>query len=76
MASRGRDRVLVLHDVDREAAALVELFAEAVSRQSDAMDVREPRLATATHAEFACSGSSHTPGDVRGLAEGAATDSN
>jgi len=76
MASRGRDRVLVLHDVDREAAALVELFAEAVSRQSDAMDVREPRLATATHAEFACSRSSHTPGDVRGLAEGAATESN
>jgi glycosyltransferase involved in cell wall biosynthesis len=47
MGRRGRERVLALHDVDREAAALAELFAENMPRQRDAIDAVEPQLTTA-----------------------------
>ncbi len=62
MGRRGRDRVMALHDVDREAAALVKLFAEAVSRQTDGIDAAEPQLAAATPGGVPCSGSNSCAG--------------
>jgi glycosyltransferase involved in cell wall biosynthesis len=45
MGRRGRERVLALHDVDREAAALADLFAQNMPR--DAIAAAEPQLSTA-----------------------------
>lgn len=46
MGRRGRERVLALHDVDREAAALTDLFAKTASRRHDAIGI-ERHLSTA-----------------------------
>jgi colanic acid/amylovoran biosynthesis glycosyltransferase len=47
MGRRGRERVLAMHDVDREAAALADLFAENIPRRPDATDAAQPRFSTA-----------------------------
>jgi colanic acid/amylovoran biosynthesis glycosyltransferase len=47
MGRRGRERVLAMHDVDREAAALADLFAENIPRQCEAIGAAQPRLSTA-----------------------------
>ena len=47
MGRRGRERVLAMHDVDREAAALADLFAEIIPRQCDAIGAAQPRLSAA-----------------------------
>ena len=47
MGRRARERVLALHDVDREAAALADLFAENIPRHRDATDAAQPRLSSA-----------------------------
>jgi glycosyltransferase involved in cell wall biosynthesis len=46
MGRRGRERVLALHDVDREAATLADLFAKTASRRHDAIGI-ERQLSTA-----------------------------
>jgi colanic acid/amylovoran biosynthesis glycosyltransferase len=46
MGRRGRERVLALHDVDREATALADLFATSASRRQDAIRL-EQYLSTA-----------------------------
>jgi colanic acid/amylovoran biosynthesis glycosyltransferase len=66
MGCRGRERVLALHNIDREAAALADLFVEYAPRSRGAMDTAEPRVSTAVHDECACSASAKTLGSVRG----------
>src|SRR5258708_23739033 len=46
MGRRGRERVLALHDVDREAAALANLFPKSASRRYPAIRI-ERRLPAA-----------------------------
>jgi glycosyltransferase involved in cell wall biosynthesis len=45
MGRRGPDRVLALHDVDREAAALADLFPKSASRQHHAIGIERPLTA-------------------------------
>jgi len=66
MGRKGRERVLALHDVDREAATLAGLFADHLPQQRGAIDAAEPRLSTAGQAEYACSTPPQTLGSVRG----------
>jgi colanic acid/amylovoran biosynthesis glycosyltransferase len=46
MGRKGRERVLALHDVDREAAALADLFGDTGMRQRHTTDAVEPQLST------------------------------
>jgi glycosyltransferase involved in cell wall biosynthesis len=46
MGRKGRERVLALHDVDREAAALADLFGDTGMRQRHTTDEVEPQLST------------------------------
>jgi colanic acid/amylovoran biosynthesis glycosyltransferase len=65
MGCRGRERVLALHDIDREAAALADLFAETVSDR--AMRWVPPSLGShALHDECAGSASAKTLRHLRG----------
>ncbi|WP_426413198.1 glycosyltransferase family 4 protein [Bradyrhizobium ganzhouense] len=41
MGRRGRERVLALHDVDREAAALANLFPKSASRRYPAIGIKQ-----------------------------------
>ncbi|WP_407168771.1 glycosyltransferase family 4 protein [Bradyrhizobium sp. ORS 111] len=47
MGCKSRERVVALHDVDREAAALARLFAEQASCRRDALNAAERPLTTA-----------------------------
>ncbi|UWU74818.1 glycosyltransferase family 4 protein [Bradyrhizobium huanghuaihaiense] len=47
MGRKGRERVLALHDVDREAAGLADLFATSVSQQNDIVIAEDRHLSAA-----------------------------